>query len=921
MPTAAVFGRDDELDLADSVLESAPERLRILLLEGEAGIGKTTLWRAVLRRAEAQGFRVLSCRPVQAETKLALSALADLLEPVGGHPTAAALPRHQRRALDVALLRAEPDAAPLDQRTLGTAVRALLAGLSAERPVVVAIDDVQWLDAASATVIAFALRRLTAAPLAGLLARRLPEADGRGAEPLVPAESVTRCTLDPLAPAALHDLLSDRLGRPLSRSVVARVHETSGGNPMFALEIMRQLGPAPAVNPRARLPVPENLRKLVAGRLPAPPPHARDALLAAAALSDPTPALVEGASSAGGLAAAEELGLLRADDGRIAFAHPLYASVVYDSASQRRRRDLHRRLAELVPGSEQRARHLALATTEPDEDVARALERGAAQARSRGAWASSAELLEEAGAVTPPDRRDDARRRALAAAEHHVHGGDRARARTLLEALLPEPLPRSQRANALRLLGGISQHDDNVAEAQRRFAEALEQADDPRAVVDVELGLGRVCGSTWDIGAGVAHASRALERAEAIGDGALVAEALAQRAMFDYLAGRGVDDEAVERALALEDRDRLTPLDARPGTIAALLLLYLGDHAQARERLAAIRAAAGERGEESDLAFVVLWLSWLETRSGDLVAALAAAEEAASVAALTGRQSTYSWALAQRAYVDAHRGETAAARRGCREAGALVERFGYTLPAVWIASALSLLELSLGNPEGAWRACEPLAATLEARGLGEPVTAFFLPDALEALIALGAVDRAAALLAMLDDRGRALDRPWALATAGRCRALLLAARGELDGAAAAADGALAEHDRLDMPFELARTLVVHGVVERRRRRRSRAKASFERALELFESMGARLWAERARLELGRVGIRRSAPGDLTAGERRVAVLTAGGLTNREVARALSISPKTVEANLSRVYRKLGITSRAELGARMAGVQE
>lgn len=913
---AAVFGREHELALADRFLESAGERFSVLLLEGEAGIGKTTVWREVARRAGARGFRVLSSRPAQTETKLALSALADLLEPVPGEALAL-LPEPQRRALDVALLRAEPGAAPPDPRTLGIAVRSLLAGLGAEGPLLVAIDDVQWLDPASASVLEFALRRLQSARLGWLFALRLPEPARLAAEGLVPPEALMRHTLGPLTRAALHHLLKERLEGPLSRPTLVRVTEASGGNPLFALEIARELGALTSIDQSARLPVPVRLRELIARRIPRLPARAREALLAAAALSRPTAELVERASSKAGLAAAEETGLVRVDDGRPAFAHPLYASAVYESASRARRRELHRRLAELVTDPEERARHLAVATTEPDEEVARMLEEGAALSRSRGAWQSAAELLELARGLTPLDRRDEACRRGIAAAEHHVHGGDRSRGRTLLEQILAEPLSRSPRADALRLLAEIAYNDENAAEARRLFTEALEYTDEPRLAATIELGLSYVSGQMANPHGGVVHAYRALELAEASGAESLVADALALCAMFDYLCGEGVDWDRVERSLALEDPERITPLMWRPSAIAPLLLLYVGRHSEARQRLTAVSTTASERGDESDLGFILLWLGWLETRSGNLTAATALAEEAASVASLTGSESIRATVVAQRALVRAHTGEIGRARQDCAEAAALLERSASVWVRVWIAAALALLELSLGNAEAAWKACKGATEALEQHGIAEPVLAFFLPDALEALIGLGQLDRAEALLDAFECRGRELDRAWALATGGRCRALLLAARGNIAGAAAALERALAEHERLEMPFELARTLVVKGLVERRARRRGRAKQSFEQALAIFERVGARLCAERARGELERLGLRRSPGEELTEGERRVAELAAQGLTNREMAAKLFLSPKTVEANLARIYSKLGIASRAELGARMA----
>ena len=195
------------------------------------------------------------------------------------------------------------------------------------------------------------------------------------------------------------------------------------------------------------------------------------------------------------------------------------------------------------------------------------------------------------------------------------------------------------------------------------------------------------------------------------------------------------------------------------------------------------------------------------------------------------------------------------------------------------------------------------------------VPAFFLPEAIEALVGIGDLDRADRVLAMLLDRGRELDRVWALATGQRCLALLRAARGDVDGALAAAADALTEHERIELPFDRARALLVRGVIQRRARRRAEARRSLEQALGEFERIGTPRLADRAREELARTGQHRS--GDqLTESEQRTAELAASGLTNREIAAALFVSPKTVEANLARAYRKLEISSRAELGARM-----
>lgn len=287
------------------------------------------------------------------------------------------------------------------------------------------------------------------------------------------------------------------------------------------------------------------------------------------------------------------------------------------------------------------------------------------------------------------------------------------------------------------------------------------------------------------------------------------------------------------------------------------------------------------------------------------------------LARLTGSRSMEAWAGMQVAYVGAHSGDVEQVRWVREEGVRLVRETGNELFGLWVAAAQALFELSRGDHAAAWRPCEPLVSAVEARGIGEPVPLFFLPDALEALIGLGHLDRAAALLELFQRRARELDRPWALVTAGRCKALLLASRGDPSAALEAVEAAIAEHARIDLPFDHARALLVRGVIERRVRRRARAKASFEEALGEFERIGTPLWAERARSELGRLGLRRAPTEELTESERRVAELTAKGMTRRQVSRAVFVSPKTVDATLVRVYRKLGIRSRAELGARMA----
>ncbi|HET9242675.1 MAG TPA: AAA family ATPase [Gaiella sp.] len=920
--TAAV-GRDHELAAIERVLSRAGDRRAVLVLEGEAGIGKTTVWREVTRLCEERGFRVLGCRPAQAEAKLAFASLADLLSPVADD-VLAELPDPQRIALEVALLRRRPRRTASDPRAAATALLSVLHALAEGAPLLVAIDDAQWLDPASAAAFSFAVRRLDPnRPVAVLVSIRVEP--GRAADVLglgqVPSESVERVRLGPLSLSALYHVIEGQAGVVFPRPTLQRIEQASGGNPLFALELARALresGERPG--PGDPLPLPGALAELLDVRVARLPASERKVLLALALVSEPTTGLLErvaGPSAAKALERLVQAGLVETRGERIRPRHPLYATAVSSSAAPATRRALHARLAEVVDDSEERARHLGLSTAEPDGDVAGALEDAAVLARGRGAWESAAELIERASELTP-DRVVASSRRRISAAAHWVHAGDRARARRLLEATLASSPSRPIRAEALCLLAEISYHDENFAEAERLYREALEGTDDLALEGAIHLGLGYVYSNLMDFSRGARETYRALARAEAIGDEALEAEALALAAMEDFLCGRGADWAKVERSLALEDHDRVVPLTRRPTAIASLLRLYVGRSAEAREDLRALCEAARERGDESDLAFVTLWLSWLETRSGDFEAAAALAAEAASLAALTGSASMGAWADTQRAYVHAHRGEIDATRSACAEAVAPVQRSGNLLPALWIGASLALLELSLGNPEAAWHASEPLTQALEQQGMAEPVPHFFLPDALEALTVLGELDRVEALLSTFEARARQLDRAWALATSARCRGLLQAARSDLVGAHEALDRALAAHERIELPFDRARALLVRGAVERRSGQRARAKASLAEAIAEFERMGAPLWAERARAELGRVPIRRKGATDgLTVAEARVAELVAQGRSNREVAQALFVSPKTVEANLTRIYRKLGVRSRAALASRLA----
>jgi len=911
-----VVGREAELEAIERVLVDSGTGLAALLFDGEAGIGKTTVFREALRLAGASGFEILACFPADTEGALSFSAVGDLLNavPVEHWGT---LPLPQRRALEVALLQLDAGGKPVDRRAVGAGVLALAKRMASEAPVLLAIDDVQWLDPESAATLEFVLRRLGPERIGLVATRRLGEPGRLDLEAVLPGDVLTRTRIGPLSLGALQHLLRREVGASLPRSTLVRIHGASRGNPLFALEIGRALSGHDAVPADEPLPVPTDVRELVRERVAALPAVTRDVLLAAALLAKPTARTLARlfARLLDDLEPAEIAGIAAVERDVVVFEHPLFAAAVVANTTSAQRRRMRRRLADVVEDVEERARHLAAAADGPDERTAELLEEGATAARTRGGLHSAAELLERARRLTPRGNAAAAHRRGILAAELHLHAGDRGRARSLLEELLGEELLRPERAEALRLLAEISVAEEDVLAAEGTLAEALELADEARAAARIQVELLYTAAHRTDFALAAEYGRQALANLAETDDGPLLAEALAYCANAEYLSGQGVDWTKLERALELEDPDRISLPGLPPRGVAALVMMYVGRHALAREHLAATRRRLEERGDEGDLGHALIWMSWLETRCGNFAAAAELADEAVTCASLTANRAFHRWATGQRAWVDAHLGDVASARRRCAEAS-LPDQRG--VAQIWIAATLALVEISLGDHEAAWQAAHRLTEALEQHGIGEPVPLIFLPDTLEALIALGELGRAEALLDQFETRGRELDRSWALATGGRCRGLLLGARGNMAGAVAALDAALLEHERLDIPFERARTLFAKGILERRNRRRGHARRALEEAAVEFERMGARLWAERARTELDRIGRRRRiAPDELTPSERRAAELAAQGLSNKEIAAALFVTVHTVEVHLSHAYAKLGVRSRAQLTGRLA----
>ena len=911
MADGTLFGRDTELSLADRFLDRLGDLSAVLLIEGEQGIGKTALWQAAVGLAERRGFRVLRATPAESEARLSYAALSDLIDDVFdevGHM----LPAVQERALAVALLRKEAEGAA-EPRVIASGLLALLTAASAVGPVLVAIDDLQWLDGESARALEFAARR-TRERIGWLLAHHgaSEERPGFELETLSPAR-VDRLSLKPLSVAALHHLLADRQRGGVPRPLLLRIHEVSGGNPFVALELARAVASSGARTLGDPLPVPQRLQDLLATRLRRLSGAARDAALVVAAQprpsSDTVVAVLDDSVRANvGIAEAQDAGVLVEEGTRLRVAHPLLASAIYQLASPARRRLVHGRLAAVVSDPEQRARHLGQANAEPDEPTAAEIEAGATAAARRGAQGAAAELFESAARLTPPDRTAEKARRFAAAAAALLAAADIPGARQFGERALALATRGPLRADALYLLAQVAWLDSPLETAISTLEEALREpaiGRDLRARIHAKLAAYQVAKPS------AKHAAAAARLLRAGDDPGLLAHVLFSRFWAQAMLGGGADQRLFARALDLERRPE------SGWDLSSIPLIYLqstDDQEAARTRYRIEEAWYRERGEEGWLAERRAHLAWLELRAGHWQLADDLIDESCTIAA-SSRHGAWAIPFIVRALIDAHRGRPGRSRETLSP---LLEQRG--VESLWFASiayfALAFLEYTDGNPEACVKALTSMTELHALLGIEDAPPDRSQPFHVESLLALGDVAGARAVLEQLERRARRWPRPWISATLPRTRALIHAAEGDVPAALAAVEDLdLGIATRL--PFDLAWTMLVKGRLHRRARQKRRAADALQAALDGFDSLGAPAWAAQAREELNRVGLRHGSPFELTATERMVAKLVARGLSNPEVAQAAFMSRKTVEANLARVYRKLGIRSRTQLARSFA----
>jgi DNA-binding CsgD family transcriptional regulator len=918
--TGDLVGREREATLVRAFLDRAAQEPAGLLLLGEAGIGKTVIWQKALESAHGRVGTVLTCRGVEAEATLAFSALGVL---VGDAMTDVldSLPGPRRRALEVALMLAEPEHRQPDLRGVGLAVLDVLRAISRTGPLVIAIDDLHWLDDASTRVLAYALRRLRDEPI-GVLGTARSRAGQRARTPqhLETLPFLEQATVGPLSLSATYQLVRSRLNLRLPRPQLVRLHEVTGGNPLFAIEVGREMVESAAAGHDKPLPVTGSLRDLLGRRLARLAVPTTEVLVAVAASARPTRRLLDAVTGDAGivreaLREAAAADVLAPEQDSIRFTHPLLASVCYQNADTDVRAGVHRRLAGVADDDEERARHLALGADGPDGQVAAALEAAAAHAARRGATATAAELLELAVSHTPSGEPDTGRDRELRAAEHHRLAGDPARARSILEGLFDRVPSGPIRADVLLALARVER--SNLPAVVGLCDQALEEAgaDDKRAATILTY-LSWIRMLQADIRRALADARAALGRAERVGDPVLIARAIARVAMSETWTLQ-VTPDLLERGIAIEESlGYWLELHSSPRWTLARRLTCLDELDRARTLMEAAEGAAVERGDEETRALILFFLSALEIHAGRwrraqeyITAGLELAEQ------LDDQQLSGMMSGAQ-ADLDIVCGRIEAAREGIAHSLAISDVVEDTLLRISKLDSAGFLELSAGNLAAAAGHLRPLPQLLLSHGWNQPMMSSAWQHAIEALIGVGELTQAGTYLEAYEKRARKAAAPSAIAIAARCRALLAAASGNIDDALEWSSEALRRHERAARPFERARTQLLVGAIRRRARQKRAAREALRSALLTFESLGALLWADRARDELARVGGRRSGDG-LTDTEQRMAALAAQGLSNKEIAAAAFVSVHTVEIHLSSVYRKLGLRSRTELAARAA----
>jgi DNA-binding CsgD family transcriptional regulator len=902
-----LHGRLRECALIDGLLTAARQgRSGVLVLRGEAGIGKSALLGYAAERAA--GMRIVRGTGIESESELPFAAVHQLLRPLA--ELIDAVPARLAAALRGAF--GIGPAGGEDRFLISLAVLSVLAEAAEERPLLCLVDDAHWLDGASAGALTFAARRLDAEGVVMLFAARDHEASGFA------APGLTELPLAGLDLAAAGALLAGGSSGELPEAVRDSLVASTAGNPLALLELPASLS-AEQLSGREplpeRLPVSADVEQVFLDRVRRQDQQTQTLLLVAAAEDTGDLGTVLRAATALGVAAgaidaAEKAGLVRVEGRTLEFCHPLVRTAVYRGATFWQRREAQHALAAALDGddnADRRAWLLAAAALGPDEPVAAELHRSAERARRRGGHAAAATAYERSAALTAaPERRGE---RLAEAAEAAWQAGLPGRARALLDragGLSPSVLSR---AHVEHLRGSI---EGVCGELTTAFAVLVGGAEpiatlDPVRAARMLTEAGQAAWLAGDV-RGLHEVGRRLAALPQPGDAVALSTQLVL-GLDDLLSGDTAG--AVGHLREVAGRAAKTS-DLRAVMLSAAGTMFLGDDAVAIGLFTSAVARARSAGAAAMLPALLAPLSSLEAWTGRYNAATANATEGLRIAVETGQDNPAAHLRSVLAWVAAVHGR----EQQCREhaAAAHEHAIGHRLgPSAGISSwALALLDLGAGRPESAG---DRLAA-LAAAGPGEShpiVSVFSAADLVEAAVRTGREAVARDALDRLEEWTTHTGSAWGRALVARCRGLLATGPEAADHFT----DALALHTHGGRPFDAARTALLFGEMLRRRRRRSDARVHLRAAHEQFGRLGLPVWAELAHSELRATGetARKRDPstiGQLTPQEVQIVRIVGEGATNREVAAQLFLSPRTIDYHLRKVFTKLDVSSRAEL---------
>ena len=904
------MGRRSECDVLDRLVEAVRAgESHALVVHGEPGVGKTALMEYIVERSS--GCRVLRAAGVQSEMELAFAGLHQLLAPILDRLDHVAVP--QRDALRTAF--GVSRGSPPDRFFVALAVLSLLSNVAEEQPLICLVDDEQWLDRASAQALAFVARRLGTESLGFVFAARGTSDELAGLPELV---------VDGLRQSDARALLDSVLTGPLDARVREQIVTEARGNPLALLELPRGVTPAELAGGFAlpgALPLSGRIADSFRRRLEALPAHTRHLLQLAAADPVGEPSLLWRAAERLAIGAeaatpAVEAGLIEFG-ARVRFRHPLVRSAAYRSASLQERQEVHRALAEVTDREidpDRRAWHRAQAAPGPDEDVAEELERSAGRAQGRGGLAAAAAFLERAAMLTPePVRRE---KRLLAAARAKRDAGALDTALGLLVAVEAGPLDALQIAEVQHLRGQIALDQRRVSDAARLLLSAARSLE-PLNVNSARETYLEAIGAALSLSDPdrLMEAAKAARAAPSGPDPPRVADVLLDAFALRLTEGFAAAAPKLTRALKLilaldagtDEAGRWLSLTS--GRAGAMIALELWDAESWHALVARQVQVARDTGALVRLQLALNLLAWTHIVAGEFIAAAHVLDEARLIAEATGNPP-----LAIKILLAAWRGQEVLASELIE---ATMKATAGGLGIISPAYASSVLFNGLGRHDAArdaaWRAFER-----DPVGQGP----FLVPELAEAASRTGDVALVRAALEWLSEHTRVTPTEWALGIEARVRALV--------SEGCVADSLYRESitrlARTRVRVELARTHLLYGEWLRRENRRVDARAQLRTAHEMFASMGAEAFADRARRELLATGetVRKrtvETRDELTAQEAQIARLARDGLSNPEIGTRLFISPRTVQYHLRKVFIKLDISSRNHLDRAMTSRQK